>query len=76
MPRQEKKRIDKRRAYLSKDFCSSMRSYNLRKLCEEFNIVESTMSQWEEHTNKADIYDIRLHQIADKIKFPKERMFQ
>lgn len=76
MPKPEKTRVDPRRAYLNPKFCTEIRSHNMEKLCEEFKINKGTMEQWEEHTNKADIYDIRLHQIAERINFPKNRMFR
>lgn len=70
------KPVDRRRKFLSYDFVSIIKKNNLSKLCDEFGIVVDTMKKWIDEINKADIFDIRLHQIADKIKFPKEKMFR
>lgn len=70
------KPVDKRRKPLSRDFVLAIRANDLDKICEEAGIVRATMKNWLDEINKADIFDIRLHQIADKLNFPKERMFR
>lgn len=66
----------KNRAHLSFEFCYALRAHGLDKLRKEFSFSYQTLYHWMIGQNRAPTDDDRFYQIAEKINFPKDKIFE
>ncbi len=72
-----RQKAQKNRAFLSEEFCTSIRSAPKpkRTIALEVGVNPGVLDNWLDGVNRAGVGDKRIHRIAELLGFPVERIF-